>query len=107
MILAHCVDGGYVPVLVCDICEKRIVDAQLGAVVFKRLVASEPDLIPGLHVHKGECHNAAESRLGGRENTGWMELQTHLLYLVLNSKLTPEMLAAERDMRDAAGEWPK
>jgi hypothetical protein len=105
MILVHYAEGRYTPVLACDICEKRITDGQLGAVVFKHPNPGESELLPVMHVHKGNCHKAAEERLGGDLRCGWLELQTHLLYLVLNSKLTLEGLVEERDARDAAGEW--
>jgi hypothetical protein len=103
MIAFHYAEGLFVPVIVCDVCEQRIADGRLGVVVFRMGDLSLPELIPCMQTHKGECYNAAERKLGGMGECGWQELQTHLLYVVLNSKLTLEMLAEERDFRDAAG----
>ena|ERR1700722_10704253 len=104
MILFHYDQGRYFPVVVCDICEKRIVDAQLGAVVHQQGdLETETDLLPCIHAHKGECHDSAEKKIGGR--CVWQELSTHFLYLILNSQLTPEKLAKERDTKDAAGHF--
>jgi len=103
MIVLHYADGLFVPVIACDVCEQRIADGRLGVAVFPRGGLSEPELLPCVYTHKGECHEAAERKLGGRSECGWQDLRTHLLYVVLNSNLTLEMLAEERDHRDAMG----
>jgi len=106
MILFHYVDGRYTPVLICDVCEKRIVDGDLAAVVHRHGDPEQAELLPCMYVHKGACHDTAETQMGGADNTGWQELETHLLFLLLNTKITPEKLAAERDRSDEIGYFP-
>ena len=106
MILIDYLDGHYMPVVICDICEQRIRDAQRGGALYRLLAGPGPELLPILHVHKGECFAAGERRLGGAPVTAWQELRHHLLYVTSNCGLTPEKLAAEQAFIDRIGFCP-
>jgi hypothetical protein len=99
MIVIFTRNGRSCPRVVCDVCERPITDAQLGAAIFPQYDLEGKEQLAVLHAHKGRCHDLAESRLGGRTKTLWQELRKHLLYLVCNAGMTPEELCAldERD----------
>jgi hypothetical protein len=79
----------YAPVVVCDICNEIILDVRMAAVVNQKLDTSEStNFLEVLHAHKGNCLNLAEKRFGGREKTGWTELQSHLQDLIRNVGIT-------------------
>lgn len=82
-----------VPLIVCDICGKPIVEKQGdGVAVFKHLM-NNGESCEVLHAHKGRCHDIAEERI---KKTGafvsWIEMIDHLCYLVQNSGYTFEQL---------------
>ena len=97
----------YAPVMVCDICGKIIDDANRAAVVHKRPQLSEDlegkTLIDVIHVHKGKCHDVGELNLGGKERTGWIELETHLRYLIHNVGMNLEEMKEQNDIEDNYG----
>jgi hypothetical protein len=56
------------------------------------------------HVHKGACHDAAESSFGvAAGQIGWDEMTAHITHLVLNVGLTPDAIATDLAMRKEAG----
>ncbi len=103
MILIHYREGRYAPVVVCDICEQRITNANLAVAVGTDVYGKDPELISVLHAHKGTCHDAAEAKLGGRIKTGWDELSHHLLHLVQNIGLKPTDLVELKKTLDEIG----
>lgn len=66
------------PVFVCDVCNEQITDIVKGAAVFRDRGHGEGELHTVLHVHKGSCHNQAESMMVGRSGAPWHELRDHL-----------------------------
>jgi hypothetical protein len=91
--------GRSAPVIICDICGKRIKEHELGAAVFPR-TDSEGAIAEILHVHKGQCHDEAEQKVGGGKGAPWLELINHFSYLLHNLGLSVERLE-ELDQ-----EWP-
>lgn len=86
-----------IPVIACDVCNKRIEDVIQAAVNLSILNMGEtPTKV--LHVHKGESHDIAEAQLKEQYGhyAGWQELSTHLYYLCYNLGLTPQWFE-ERD----------
>lgn len=83
--------GRSAPVIICDICGKRIEEVKLGAAVFPQ-IDTEGAIAEVLHVHKRDCHNAAEQKIGGGESAPWQELRHHLSYLLHNVRLSLEQL---------------
>jgi hypothetical protein len=77
------------PLLFCDICDTRIENAKEAALVFKLVTDASPNAEP-LMVHKGECLDAAEARLGGM--VGWQPLLKELIYMLHNVGVPLEML---------------
>jgi hypothetical protein len=85
--------GRAAPVVICDICGKRVEEADLGAAVFPRMQSeSEGTVVQVLHVHKGPCHDKAQLQLGGVRDTAWQELRIHFSYLLHNLGLSVEKL---------------
>lgn len=85
--------GNAAPIVVCDICRRRITDYEAAASVFLSPgLGHFPDgtFTPLLHAHKGRCHDLAEERLGGRLETGWHELLWDLVWTPQNSGHTWE-----------------
>jgi hypothetical protein len=76
------------PVIYCDTCGERIDEAGR-ALVLTREKIGETQTAEVMHVHKGPCHHAAESKTGSH---GWQELSRHLLHLVYNAGLSLEDL---------------
>lgn len=85
MIQVHRLDSGSAAHLKCDICGERIENAGGAAAVYSLAVAPNSDS-DVLHVHKRECHSAADARIrqqGGRP--AWVEMQEHLAQLIHNT----------------------
>jgi hypothetical protein len=80
-------DHLHAPVVVCDVCGDPIWDANDGVAVFNA-VLKEMEKTDVLHAHKGDCHDAAEDRIG--EHAGWQELSSHFYWLGANLEITPE-----------------
>lgn len=73
--------GRTCPVVVCDICDDMISNAEEGAAVFS--CRSKDNLKTNVvHVHKGACQDKAEEQIG--DDSGWDELGHHL-YLVCSN----------------------
>lgn len=74
-----------VPMAICDICEGAISDADLAMYAWDQTQVKDPGFTtPYLIVHKGQCREAAEARIG--PGYGDHEL-THLLEcLVYNTR---------------------
>lgn len=104
MLEIHVIDGINCPVLVCDICGERLLDASKSAVVFNNF-APNGTKAQVLHVHKGSidgktCHQNADaliSKAGG--NPGWQELKACLTDLAHNVGFTPAEQVGERFRR--------
>ena len=73
--------------------QQRISDARQAAAVAIDVPGSDSDLFQVFHTHKGECHDEAEKKLGGRAKCGWTQLDMYLLQLTENVKLPPDKLA--------------
>jgi hypothetical protein len=80
------------PVLLCDICDQRIVKAADGNVVSKEPPSGHPDLQDLLYAHQGSCTDAAEKKLGGKTETGFDNLEEHHFRLLYSLGLSPEAL---------------
>jgi hypothetical protein len=93
--IIHHRPGRYAPPLFCDTCGKRITDAGLAAAVTVGHPIPEGESSEVLHVHKGECHDAVDRRLG--RQAGWDELSRPLLHLIYNVDLSPEKLIDHRE----------
>lgn len=79
--------GRTVLLMFCDVCSTSIEDANSAALVFKRLgIGATSSEV--LMVHKKECHDAAEERLGGSPATGWHELSRDMYHLLHNTRLS-------------------
>jgi hypothetical protein len=102
MILVQFKNAWYAAVIVCDICQQRISDGGLAVAVFRHIDHESSELLPVLHAHKGPCQDAAEAKLGGKENTGQEELANHLLQMAHNSGLSPEALIDHRKAYEIA-----
>ncbi len=76
----------YCPVVICDWCKERITDYKMAAVV------SDFNLTDAQchHVHKGKCHDLAETMLGIGASPGWEEMGAHLIDLAANVGLEVE-----------------
>lgn len=90
-------NGRYFPVVVCDICKKIITEAENAAIVHIICQPSgdflgEESFVDVLHVHKEDCLEIGEYSLGGRANTGWVELRMHLGHLVSNAGMDWEAM---------------
>ena len=94
-------DGRYAPIMICDICSRRIEDAKLAVAVHPSGEPGSDKVSEVVHAHKGKCHSAAEEMLGGKVNTGWGELSVHLFNLVHGVKLSPEALSILGKEREA------
>jgi hypothetical protein len=93
--IVHHIPGRYAPLLFCDTCGKRITDAGLAAAVTVGHPVPEGESSEVLHVHKGECHDAVDRRLG--RQAGWDELSRHLLHLIYNVDLSIGKLQAHKE----------
>lgn len=88
----HHPQGGSAPILVCDVCGKRIVEAGDGAVLTVLHPIPEGAESKVLHVHQNHCYAMAESNLGHKP--GHEEVWRHLLGLLYSVGLSPEKLQA-------------
>lgn len=88
----HHPHGGSVPILVCDVCGKRILEAGDGAVLTVSHPIPEGAESKVLHVHQTACYAVAENNLGHK--LGHEEVWRHLLYLLYSLGLSPEKLQA-------------
>lgn len=79
-------------VLVCDHCEERIRDGGMGVVVWSRDdLQADGDQTEAFFVHKGDCHDALDERLGGKSaRMPWSELNTAVHHLLHNAGIKPE-----------------
>jgi len=68
----------FCPVVVCDVCGRRILDAGMGAALFSAS-GGAGSLSPVKHVHKA-CFT---------DDSPWEELKTHLEQLHLNMVVDP------------------
>lgn len=95
----HTVNGENCPVLVCDMCGERLVNAGTSAVVFDNF-APQGSKLKALHVHKGSidgktCHQEAEDLIrSGGGTPGWQEMKTCLADLAHNIGFPPDQMAA-------------
>jgi hypothetical protein len=86
------------PVLVCDLCGERLVDAGKAAVVFNNFAANNSK-IKAFHVHKGTidgktCHQEADTLIRAAGGTpGWQEMKRSLTDLVANSDFPADKMA--------------
>lgn len=78
--LLYSIDEGYIPVVVCDICGRRIKDGLMAAAVYQIWDLADGDMADVLHAHLGDCQAEAETRLGGQ--VGWDHLSRHLLLML-------------------------
>ena len=101
--IIHHKPGRYAPVLFCDICAKPITDAGLAAAVTVSHPIPEGETSEVMYVHKGDCHDAADRRLG--KKAGWDELSRHLRQLLYNTGLSPKKLQAQQAMDKDCGDW--
>ncbi|KJH69643.1 hypothetical protein [Aliterella atlantica] len=91
-------EGVIIPVIACDVCNKRIEDVMQAAAVNLSILDMGKTPTKVLHVHKGKCHDLAEAQVKEQHGhyAGWEELSTHLYYLCYNLGLTPQWFE-ERD----------
>ena len=78
------VDGITMAAVFCDICKKQIKELGLGTAVYCCLDAPT-ETAEVLHAHKGKCLDAAEEKLGGRKDTAWQELSSHITDMLLTT----------------------
>jgi len=83
MIRVRVTNGFGEPVVLCDVCHSLIVDASMAAAIYPHS-RDEADVLQVLHVHKGECMDKGEVKLGVT-HCAWVELTDHLRYLVRNA----------------------
>lgn len=93
--IVHHIPGRYAPLLFCDVCGERITNASRAAALTVSHSMPEGESSEVLHVHKGDCHTAADRRAG--LTLGWEEMSRHLLHLIYNVGLSPEKLEAHRE----------
>lgn len=98
MIEIHFIDGRSCPMIVCDMCRERLLEAGKAAAVFTNF--GEPGgKVRSLHVHKGRidghtCHEEADALIRKDGGTpGWQEMKSFLADLVHNSGFPAEELA--------------
>lgn len=88
--------GRYAPVVHCDICGKRIEDAEDGIAVW---FPDEGEQCKVQHVHKGRCDNIFRYGANHRGRPdGWDDLEIHLFRLLHNVKYNARQ-AKERTER--------
>lgn len=94
-------EGEIIPVIVCDVCNKRIEEVMKAAAVNLSILDLGKIPTKVLHVHKGECHDLAEARVKEQYGhyAGWEELSMHLYYLCYNLGLTSQWFK-ERDSQE-------
>lgn len=68
--------------IVCDVCKKRITDAEMAMVRWRRTSKSDANITNLTFCHKGSCDDAA-SKL--RADDPWFELTHFLARLIFNS----------------------
>ena len=84
-------NGRSCPLLMCDVCGERILSLKEGAAVF-RSIKESGSTSEVMHVHKRECHNQAEKKMGDGKKCPWQELQDHFYYVLANSESSPDEL---------------
>lgn len=94
-------ENGRAAVLCCAVCGGQIIRATLAAVVFRgshkcQVGALETPMI----VHKGRCHDQAEASLGGKSETGWLELSTWLAQLYENAGVGKSLMRRQLEISD-------
>lgn len=97
--------GRSAPVLMCDVCGERIKLVGMGAAVFPRSDSDGAE-VEVLHVHKGECHDKAESRVGSGKGAPWQELGNHFSYLLHNIGLPMSRLQELEQSWSLFGDLP-
>jgi hypothetical protein len=92
--------GQFQPLLICDICDKRITDGHQGLVVYHGNMV-EDELTQVWHIHKAApCQSEMERRMAATGQTmAAEEVVTHLLVLAENTGLTVTDLKSVKDMR--------
>lgn len=108
MIKILVLNARHAPIIMCDLCGQKIDDAIIGAAIFNNRTPGGDRLPDGsvidvLHAHKGECHDLAETKLGGKELTGWIELERHVRYVLHNSGLDLQELLDYDDFDNEVG----
>lgn len=100
MLMMQYRDGRCGPVMICDACQQRIVDATKANVLFRKPEKdSGVDLVEVFHAHKGKCDAQLEQRISGRE--GWCsseEIDHWYFRLLCNTRVDASVL--ERAKRD-------
>lgn len=95
------IKGRACPIVICDVCQKRIESSEAAAAVFQRSdIEVDGDVSQVLHVHKGQCHDDAEQKIGNGKGAPWQELDHHIYFLIGNVGTTPKIIA-ERGARIA------
>lgn len=89
MIKIQFIEGKYAPIIVCDICGQHIKDAE-DAVAVNTSPSDNNEVLDVLHVHRGDCHNSADQKLGGV--AGYSDMDFHLFNLIHNSGLSLDKL---------------
>ena len=80
-------EGKFIPLVLCDICDRQITDATQAIVVSYFLRTFQDDW-KVFYVHKGKCSDVAATRFN--EPATWEKLSTHLYLLCHNLGLTSE-----------------
>lgn len=98
--------NGYAPIVVCDICQEKIVNAQLGVAIHTKAEKLEKgDMVEVLHLHKGQCHDLAEQKFAKKVNIGWQELMTHLIYLCQNTNIGIDDMKKQSEIDEIKGKF--
>lgn len=90
-------DGRYQPVFVCDVCHKRIEDADRAIAVNKEPNVSEEKndmVLETFIVHRGNCDQLLQQRVG---TTGCSDLDFFLYCLIRNVGLDSDKLRENLD----------
>ena len=107
MIEIHNEGGRNCPMMVCDMCGERLVNARAAAVVFENFTTPGAK-VSVLHVHKGNidghtCHAEAEAMIAAKgASPGWQEMATFLVDMMSNVGFSPAD-AVEHEKRNDFG----
>jgi hypothetical protein len=86
--------GRYSPMFVCDHCGEPIRNVALALALARSSGVTEGEMIETFHVHKGPCDRAVSARINAISGSGSTEMRYHLRYLLHNTGVSLEDMAA-------------
>lgn len=89
--------GRYSPIIVCDVCQRRITDAKMAMEIADHSHdEGDGHEVSVFHVHKGDCDRTLDEKLGA---AGTNELSLHLYQLIRNVGLTLDDMRRQEEIQ--------